>query len=487
MKDIYIKDLGKLNLLSLDEARAALESGVKLYYPSAPERDGMFKDMHGMSKIGGIEELEALYNTEGMGNGIVHQACALPENSQDILYNHENLAKVLCEFYDQTSNVPEEMEEICENLNSGKADKYLKDMIEYRENFKGKLPPEELTQIYSSLEELSSIAGNGLEGKEISMPVAIESTEDYSDYLFHANMFNEAGLGKEDYYRIVFANDYGNIQPLTEQVFRSEAAARQQIEDMRGLHTISYDDMVNHIEEMRSHYDVAEMRENFNQEMLRLKSEMELTGWELRQAYGQQTFWFNRENANEEMEFDNFQSVQNYLEEVMPEDSRIEHETELERKSAPRRYRMNENGEMEREWNGKIVGEFDSKDVMQFMIDTDMELHGEVTDITLKTLRDFGYDMENGKPIKIIREQQIQKDIEESGFKLTKKLMEKMKELDAETGQEHTLRDVKEIYSSGNASSEIEEELVKEIAQECIMQESAAMKIVPMLGLEIEL
>ena len=65
-------------------------------------------------------------------------------------------------------------------------------------------------------------------------------------------------------------------------------------------------------------------------------------------------------------------------------------------RTMPRRYRVDGNGQVRRTWNGKFPEEFDEKDTLAFMAETDVLVHGEVTEETLDVIRQTGYAYENG-------------------------------------------------------------------------------------------
>lgn len=62
----------------------------------------------------------------------------------------------------------------------------------------------------------------------------------------------------------------------------------------------------------------------------------------------------------------------------------------------PRRYRMDAEGEMRRTWNGKLPEEFTERDVLLFMVDTDLRLSGRMSEATLSAIHKSGYVYENG-------------------------------------------------------------------------------------------
>ena len=62
----------------------------------------------------------------------------------------------------------------------------------------------------------------------------------------------------------------------------------------------------------------------------------------------------------------------------------------------PRRYKLGPEGEMRRAWNGKLPEEFDQRDVLAFMAETDLKLQGRVSAETLSAIRGAGYDYQGG-------------------------------------------------------------------------------------------
>ena len=47
----------------------------------------------------------------------------------------------------------------------------------------------------------------------------------------------------------------------------------------------------------------------------------------------------------------------------------------------PRRYKLGPEGEMRRAWGGKLPEEFDQRDMLAFMAETDLQLHGAVAGV----------------------------------------------------------------------------------------------------------
>jgi len=60
----------------------------------------------------------------------------------------------------------------------------------------------------------------------------------------------------------------------------------------------------------------------------------------------------------------------------------------------PRRYKLGPEGEMRRAWGGKLPEEFDQRDMLAFMAETDLQLHGAVSAETLSAIHAAGYDYE---------------------------------------------------------------------------------------------
>lgn len=69
-------------------------------------------------------------------------------------------------------------------------------------------------------------------------------------------------------------------------------------------------------------------------------------------------------------------------------------------RTMPRRYLADGNGQVRRTWNGKFPEEFDDKDTLAFMAETDVLVHGEVTEETLDLVRQAGYVYQNGMVVK---------------------------------------------------------------------------------------
>lgn len=57
----------------------------------------------------------------------------------------------------------------------------------------------------------------------------------------------------------------------------------------------------------------------------------------------------------------------------------------------PRRYKLGPEGEMRRAWGGKLPEEFDQRDMLAFMAETDLQLQGAVSAETLSAINAAGY------------------------------------------------------------------------------------------------
>ncbi len=65
----------------------------------------------------------------------------------------------------------------------------------------------------------------------------------------------------------------------------------------------------------------------------------------------------------------------------------------------PRRYKLGPEGEMRRAWGGKLPEEFDQRDMLAFMAETDLQLQGAVSAETLTAIHAAGYDYMGGAVI----------------------------------------------------------------------------------------
>lgn len=65
----------------------------------------------------------------------------------------------------------------------------------------------------------------------------------------------------------------------------------------------------------------------------------------------------------------------------------------------PRRYKLGPEGEMRRAWGGKLPEEFDQRDMLAFMAETDLQLHGAVSAEILSAIHAAGYDYTGGAVI----------------------------------------------------------------------------------------
>lgn len=311
--------------------------GINTY----PKQNGIFFENYDEKKY--IEEIEReawgeIKYTKPLTKEqeMQYELLASPQNEvREITHGEEieKLAQNIFYFYDQADMAEmEDISEITNNLLKGEAEKYIKDFADYREKFRGELSSNELIQIYEISHRLGNITNkNELDNNIMSMPVAIESTEDYSDYFFHTNMDNKKGWGKEEYYRAVFINDYGYCQPLTDYYYNKKEEAIQQIDKIEGLHLVSYDDLINSMK--NNSMRTKELQEKFNADIARYTDAMRLIGWEYRLSQGQHTFWYknddqdwfnDEENEIEEIDFDDFSSLQSYLEDKIITNPKIE-------------------------------------------------------------------------------------------------------------------------------------------------------------------
>ncbi|MCM1192436.1 MAG: hypothetical protein NC548_30520 [Lachnospiraceae bacterium] len=69
-------------------------------------------------------------------------------------------------------------------------------------------------------------------------------------------------------------------------------------------------------------------------------------------------------------------------------------------RTMPRRYRADGSEQVRRTWNGKLPEEFEEKDTLAFMAETDVLVHGEVAEETLEAIRQAGYAYESGMVVK---------------------------------------------------------------------------------------
>lgn len=69
----------------------------------------------------------------------------------------------------------------------------------------------------------------------------------------------------------------------------------------------------------------------------------------------------------------------------------------------PRRYGVDVEGNIYRTFNGKRPKEFNQEEILLFMADTDIMLYGRLSDDMKKMLKDEGYQYENGKLTKKVR------------------------------------------------------------------------------------
>lgn len=68
---------------------------------------------------------------------------------------------------------------------------------------------------------------------------------------------------------------------------------------------------------------------------------------------------------------------------------------------APRRYGMASDGSVQRLWNGKLAEDFTEADILRFMADTDIQLHGKVSAEILAAIKRAGYRYEDGEVLSL--------------------------------------------------------------------------------------
>lgn len=152
------------------------------------------------------------------------------------------------------------------------------------------------------------------EKKNEPMEVAVESTKDYNNYYFQPNMNNTEGRGREDYFRVVYINDVGDIQPYTNDIYNSFEEALMQANNIGKV--ISYDELVDNTVEIRTTSEVQEKRKEFYAQYDKLENAMKQNGWENRLLEGEKSYWFKTDNATdkvEEIDFNNFEELENHI------------------------------------------------------------------------------------------------------------------------------------------------------------------------------
>lgn len=240
----------------------------------------------------------------------------------------DQVAKSIHNFYENSDEaIVEDVDDIAISLLQGNADEYINDLLDYKDSFANELSQSEVKQIYSLVNDLKELPYTNLQDikKDSELNIAIESTKDFNDYYFQPNMNNTEGRGREDYYRIVYMNDYGDVQPFDNHVFGTEKEAQSYSETIKGVHTISYDELVNNTVSYRQLDRTKDLKHKYDVELQRLQSAMNLTGWKLRLAQGKNTYWYNDSHDYvTERKFDEFEDVQSYLEDVIINDKDIE-------------------------------------------------------------------------------------------------------------------------------------------------------------------
>lgn len=174
--------------------------------------------------------------------------------------------------------------------------------------------PQELRDniaVQNAIERLENVFK---EKKNEPMEVAIESTKDYNNYYFQPNMNNTEGRGREDYFRVVYINDVGDIQPYTNDIYNSFEEALKQANNIGKV--ISYDELVDNTVGIRTTSEVQEKRKEFYAQYDKLENAMKQNGWENRLLEGEKSYWFKTDNVTdkvEEIDFNNFEELESYI------------------------------------------------------------------------------------------------------------------------------------------------------------------------------
>lgn len=284
------------------------------------------------SKIGKNIDIKVLFNNPNRSNSTHGE-----ERTMDMeniragheKYGHEDIdditymANLLYYFKEnKDAQLDTTVENIKKDLEDGKAAHYAQELLTYRENQRGKLVANDLAVLYELVQNLNSIERVSAENT-VALPVAVESTKDYSDYFFRTNMNNTRGRRQEEYYRLVFVNDFGSLQPLDKQVFKSEEEALDYAQAKKGLYVVSYDAIVANAMIIRNKEEYRDIINSHNAELARLEKAMNLLGWESRADFGEETFWYktgDRTADVEEKEFHNFAEMETFLQGIENEE-----------------------------------------------------------------------------------------------------------------------------------------------------------------------
>lgn len=160
--------------------------------------------------------------------------------------------------------------------------------------------------------------------------------------------------------------------------------------------------------------DKQYIRDQYHQAMLEYKAAInEDAQWEARRTMAR------LEALAIEMFGEGFQKELREKEQIEPEAAQ-----EAGTRGAPRRYRQGTDGQMHRSWNGKLPEEFSEMDALAFLVDTDLQLNGTISQDTLAALDQAGYIYKDGlvqaKELQTERPSETARFIEEYAGKIEK-------------------------------------------------------------------
>lgn len=301
-----------------------------------------------------------LYIEKAIGNE--RESASLPSLSEE----QENLVHELDMFLDQylttSGSVHFDINTLKTDVEKGDIQKYLDILTDYRNGSNGKILPGELIQL-CTLAKMLELQSSDKEPSALwDIQASIESTNDHSDYYFHSDRTEN-----KDFYRIVYINSYGDIQPLTSYVFNTPEEASEYLKTINAVQEIPYNNLVNNVPAARNIPETKQLRETYYEKLEELKEKMNAIGWRFMFAYGQETSWckFNEQHEIQDIKFDRLSDVEDYLEEIQIETEIID--------SEPRRY--SDHGE--RLYGGKTAAEFTPEDVKKFLEETERLLNLE--------------------------------------------------------------------------------------------------------------
>lgn len=254
------------------------------------------------------------------------------------------LSDELNDFYDQLGMISNIRKKVDAEMLRQNAWEYMNDLLEYKKSVEDRISSGELLAVYGLIDGLKNIVPEQKResGRATGLPVAVESTKDYC--------------------RIVYINAYGELQSLTDDTFSTRDAADKCIADMKGVVPIPYDVLADKALEKRSEEDAANLRAERKGILKDVCEKMEKAGWSLLEYCGQRTVWFLDKHDNEKKEFNSFEKVQDFLEDMIVEIESADRD--------PRRYAASSEGEAERLWHGKTFEQFSSADLKDFLGET---------------------------------------------------------------------------------------------------------------------